>query len=140
MEAAVTRPIEKSLASVKNVKKLSSTSAEGPSYIMLEFDWGTDLAESKNEIREALDLVRSTLPDDITEPLLFAFDISSQPILYLTVESSLHGPAELRRISENDVEPRLERIMSEIRTHRKRVAADADPAPSDAPPGVSALG
>jgi thymidylate synthase ThyX len=37
-------------------------------------------------------------------------------------------------------EPRLERIMSEIRTHRKRVAADADPAASDAPPGVSALG
>ncbi len=37
-------------------------------------------------------------------------------------------------------EPRLERIMSEIRTHRKRVAADTEPEPSDAPPGVSALG
>jgi thymidylate synthase ThyX len=37
-------------------------------------------------------------------------------------------------------EPRLERIMSEIRTHRKRVAADREPEPSDAPPGVSALG
>jgi thymidylate synthase ThyX len=37
-------------------------------------------------------------------------------------------------------EPRLERIMSEIRTHRKRAAADQEPAPSDAPPGVSALG
>ena len=37
-------------------------------------------------------------------------------------------------------EPRLERIMSEIRTHRKHVAAEAEPQPSDAPPGVSALG
>ena len=37
-------------------------------------------------------------------------------------------------------EPRLERIMSEIRTHRKRVAGEAEPAASDAPPGVSALG
>jgi hypothetical protein len=37
-------------------------------------------------------------------------------------------------------EPRLERIMSEIRTHRKRAAADQEPEPSDAPPGVSALG
>jgi thymidylate synthase ThyX len=37
-------------------------------------------------------------------------------------------------------EPRLERIMSEIRTHRKRVAAEGEPEPSDAPPGVSALG
>ena len=37
-------------------------------------------------------------------------------------------------------EPRLERIMSEIRTHRKRTAAELEPEPSDAPPGVSALG
>jgi hypothetical protein len=37
-------------------------------------------------------------------------------------------------------EPRLERIMSEIRTHRKQVAAESEPEPSDAPPGVSALG
>jgi thymidylate synthase ThyX len=37
-------------------------------------------------------------------------------------------------------EPRLERIMSEIRTHRKRAAAEASAAHADAPPGVSALG
>jgi thymidylate synthase ThyX len=37
-------------------------------------------------------------------------------------------------------EPRLERIMSEIRTHRKRAAAELAPEPSDVPPGVSALG
>ncbi len=37
-------------------------------------------------------------------------------------------------------EPRLERIMSEIRTHRKRVAAEREPERSDTPPGVSALG
>ena len=37
-------------------------------------------------------------------------------------------------------EPRLERIMSEIRTHRKRTAGAPEPEPSDAPPGVSALG
>jgi thymidylate synthase ThyX len=37
-------------------------------------------------------------------------------------------------------EPRLERIMSEIRTHRKRMDAESEPEPSDAPPGVSALG
>jgi thymidylate synthase ThyX len=37
-------------------------------------------------------------------------------------------------------EPRLERIMSEIRTHRKRVAADSAAQQPDAPPGVNALG
>jgi thymidylate synthase ThyX len=37
-------------------------------------------------------------------------------------------------------EPRLERIMSEIRTHRKRLAGERAPEATDAPPGVSALG
>jgi thymidylate synthase ThyX len=41
---------------------------------------------------------------------------------------------------DSSTEPRLERIMSEIRTHRRRVAAEREPEPSDAPPGVSALG
>jgi thymidylate synthase ThyX len=41
---------------------------------------------------------------------------------------------------DSSAEPRLERIMSEIRTHRKRIAAELEPQPSDAPPGVSALG
>jgi thymidylate synthase ThyX len=41
---------------------------------------------------------------------------------------------------DSETEPRLERISSEIRTHRKRVAAELEPEASDAPPGVSALG
>jgi thymidylate synthase ThyX len=47
--------------------------------------------------------------------------------------------AAMRHV-DSTTEPRLERIMSEIRTHRKRVAAEREPEPSDAPPGVSALG
>jgi len=55
METVVTRPIEKSLASVKNVKKLTSTSAQGLSLVMLEFDWGTNMDQSKIDVRDALD-------------------------------------------------------------------------------------
>jgi thymidylate synthase ThyX len=47
--------------------------------------------------------------------------------------------AAMRHVDAS-TEPRLERIMSEIRTHRKRVAAEREPEASDAPPGVSALG
>jgi thymidylate synthase ThyX len=40
---------------------------------------------------------------------------------------------------DSTTEPRLERIMSEIRTHRKRAAAEGDAATA-APPGLSGLG
>jgi thymidylate synthase ThyX len=55
--------------------------------------------------------------------------------------ASVHPPiAAAMTHVDSSTEPRLERIMSEIRTHRKRVAAQREPEPSDAPPGVSALG
>jgi len=44
--------------------------------------------------------------------------------------------AAMRHV-DSSTEPRLERILSEIRTHRKRLAATQAP---DAPPGVSSLG
>src|SRR5512137_154218 len=42
IETSVTKLIEETVASVENVKKVSSTSAQGLSLVMLEFDWGTD--------------------------------------------------------------------------------------------------
>jgi HAE1 family hydrophobic/amphiphilic exporter-1 len=133
VETVVTRPIEETVASVKNVKKVTSTSSQGLSMIMLEFEWGTDIDQAKIDVRDNMDFVRDFLPDDITEPLIFAFDPSNQPILYMTVVSDLHGQAELRRISERDIEPRIERIPGvaaafTIGGMRREIKVLADPA------------
>ncbi len=110
METVVTRPIEEIVSSVKNVKTVTSTSREGLSLILLEFDWGTDMDQAEIDVRRNLDFVNDYLPKDISDPLVFAFDPSMQPIMFLAVSSPEHGKAELRRISEQEVEPRLERI------------------------------
>ncbi|MBU4001683.1 MAG: efflux RND transporter permease subunit, partial [Proteobacteria bacterium] len=110
MENVVTRPIEEVVASVKNVKTITSNSRQGLSLIMLEFDWGTDMNQAETDVRNVLDFVDETLPDDTTDPMVFSFDPSMQPIIFFTVGSKVHGMAELRRISEIEIEPRLERI------------------------------
>ena len=110
MENVITRPIEETVSPVQNVKKVSSTSTQGLSLVTLEFEWGTDMDQAEIDVRNNLEYVRDVLPDDITQPLVFAFDPSTQPILYMAVTSELHGQAELRRISEKDIEPRVERI------------------------------
>lgn len=133
IETVVTRPMEEAVASVKNVKKVKSTSAQGLSIITLEFEWGTNMDQAKIDVRDNLGFVRDALPDDITEPLIFAFDPSAQPILYLSVASDLHGQAELRRISEREIEPRIERIpgVAAVFTMggmRREIKVLADPA------------
>ncbi len=110
VETVLTRPIEETVASVKNVKKVTSASRQGLSVTMLEFNWGTDMDQAETDVRRNLDFVRDYLPPDASEPLVFKFDPSMQPILYLAVSSTIHGQAELRRISEEYLEPRIERI------------------------------
>jgi len=110
IETVVTRPIEETVASVQNVKTVSSTSRQGLSLLMLEFAWGTDMNQAEIDVRNALEWVEDYLPDDVTDPLIFAFDPAMQPIGFYTVGSDVHGLAELRRISELELEPRIERI------------------------------
>ncbi|MFC1568625.1 efflux RND transporter permease subunit [bacterium] len=110
IETAVTRPMEETVASVQNVKTVNSTTRQGLSLIMLEFEWGTDMDQAEIDVRNALDWVEDYLPNDVTDPLVFAFDPSMQPISFMAVGSNVHGLAELRRISELELEPRIERI------------------------------
>ncbi len=110
IETVVTRPIEEVIASVENVEKVTSTSQQGLSLVLLEFDWGTDMDQAEIDVRNNLEFIRDYLPEDMSEPMIFKFDPSAQPILYMSVRSDIHGLAELRYISEHDIEPRMERI------------------------------
>ncbi len=110
IETTVTRPIEETVSSVENVKKVSSITSQGLSLIILEFDWGTDMDQAETDTRRNIDMIRDFLPDDVRQPIVFAFDPSMQPVEFLAVNSDQYGLAELRRISEMDIEPRLERI------------------------------
>ena len=110
IETVVTRPIEETVAAVQNIKTVTSYSRQGLSLIMLEFEWGSDMDQAEIDVRNSIDFVEDYLPDDVTDPMVFAFDPSMQPIYFMAIGSSVHGLAELRRISELELEPRIERI------------------------------
>ncbi|MCK5740486.1 efflux RND transporter permease subunit [bacterium] len=110
IETVLTRPIEESLAAVENINTINSTSQQGLSLVMLEFDWGTNMDQAGIDVRNALDMVGGYLPDDASDPIVFEFNPAMMPIMYMMVNSDQYGLAELRRITEDELEPRLERI------------------------------
>lgn len=110
IENVITRPLEKSLASVKNIKKLSSRSSQGVSFVIVEFDWGADLGQAEIDVRKYVDLTQNSLPDDADEPLTILFESSSIPVILFSISSDTKGPAELRTYLVDRVEPFLERI------------------------------
>ncbi|HDR04267.1 MAG TPA: efflux RND transporter permease subunit [Candidatus Marinimicrobia bacterium] len=110
VENLVTRPLESTVISVEGVKRVTSQSRTGASVVFIEFNWGTDMAKAENDVRKNIDFVRDFFPQEVSEPLTFAFNPSLQPILFFNVSSEILGDAELRKIAEEQIQPRLERL------------------------------
>ncbi len=109
MEELITRPIEEALAAVPGVEEISSRSSEGSSNVRVSFAWGTDLEEASNDIRDRLDRIIRSLPEDIERPRLRKFDPASFPILIMGASSDL-DPIQTRRIIDDQIKYRIERV------------------------------
>lgn len=118
VEKTVTRPIEEQLTSVTGVKELTSSSSEGRSRVMLEFEFGTNLDAATNDIRDKLDRVKRNLPDDADSPLIRIYDTTSRPIIGITVNGD-RDLGELRDIAENTISDLLAQVegVGEVSVH-----------------------
>ncbi|MDD3011686.1 MAG: efflux RND transporter permease subunit, partial [Bacteroidales bacterium] len=114
IETNITRVIEDNLNTVNNVKEISSTSRDNTSVVFIEFEWGTDLDEAANDIRDALNFAEQMLPEDADKPSLFKFNSSMMPIMFyaITAKESYYGLDKI--LDERIVNPlnRIEGIGS----------------------------
>ncbi|HPA44429.1 MAG TPA: efflux RND transporter permease subunit [bacterium] len=108
IEQLITRPIEETVGSVQGVEKIRSTSTEGESSVRVSFIWGTDLDAAANDIRARVDRIRGRLPEDSETPVIYKFDLSAFPILYLGVSGAL-DPVEMLDLAEHQIKYRIER-------------------------------
>jgi HAE1 family hydrophobic/amphiphilic exporter-1 len=109
MEELVTRPVESTVATIDGLSNLNSRSSEGSSMVFLEFEYGTDLTEAKNNLRDLISRIEARLPDGADEPRIMNFDPNAQPIMELAVAGS--SAVELKNIAEDTIQPRLEQIV-----------------------------
>ncbi|MGB4213470.1 MAG: efflux RND transporter permease subunit [Dethiobacteria bacterium] len=103
----VTEPIESAVSPVSGVKNIISLSQEHVSLVALEFNWGANLKQKRDEVGTRLALV--TLPEGVEHPTILEFDPTLLPIMQVDVSSSL-DPAELTEWLEKSARPRLEAI------------------------------
>ncbi len=136
IETNVTKLIEDGLNSVDDLKEITSSSQDNLSMVTLEFDWEADLTEAVNNIRDALDMVKSALPEDAENPLIFRFSTSAMPILFyaVTADESYDG---IEKILEDKVINPLNRIngigsIATMGAPGRRIYVDCDPRKLDA--------
>lgn len=109
IETNLTKVLENALNGVEDLKELNSQSKENISLLTLTFEYGTDIEEATNNVRDKLDMVNSTLPDGATTPVIFKFSADDMPIMMLsaTAKESLEG---LDKILDDKVSTPLARV------------------------------
>ena len=132
IETNITRVLEDNLNTVSNLKKLTSKSQDNVSMITVEFEYGSDLDEGANEIRDVVSRVQSMLPDDIDYPTIFKFSSSMMPIMMLAVTAEESYPA-LNKILDDKLVNVLNRVdgvgaVSVIGAPEREVQVNVDPA------------
>ncbi|MEL6346244.1 MAG: efflux RND transporter permease subunit [Myxococcota bacterium] len=96
VESLVTIPLENELAGIKDIKKMSSTSAEGASIISLEFEPEVVIEDALQRVRDRVNRAKPDLPDDAEEPQVQEVSLSDVPIMIVTIA----GPVDLELLKE----------------------------------------
>ncbi|NLA25072.1 MAG: efflux RND transporter permease subunit, partial [Bacteroidales bacterium] len=109
IEINVTKQIEDACNSVENLKELHSTSRDNMSVVTLEFEWETNLDEAANDVRNSLEFVKRSLPDDAETPIIYKFNSSMMPILFYAVTAEESYPG-IEKLLEDKLVNRLNRI------------------------------
>ncbi|MBK8799994.1 MAG: efflux RND transporter permease subunit [Anaerolineales bacterium] len=110
----VTKPLEEELVTISGIDTVQSTSSEGLSNIILQFDLDLSADKVSEQVREKVNLLRNRLPTDIQEPIIRRFNPSDQPIMRMGVadKTGLLSPLELRKVTEDAVQAPLQRVAN----------------------------
>lgn len=109
IENLITKPIEKKIKAVKGVKKLTSSSIQNVSIIVVEFETDRKPRECKDEVKDAVEKSKTDLPKNdanLQEPEIKEFDFSEQPIMNINLSGD-YDLSKLKRFAE-DIKDRIE--------------------------------
>lgn len=130
MENLITRPIEKELKSLNNVKNITSTSVQDFSSIVVEFNPGVEIAKAIQDVKDAVDKSKGGLPTDLDqEPDVLEINTSDFPIMNVNISGD-YSEEELKKYGEyleDEIEKLGEISKAELRgTIEREIRVDAD--------------
>lgn len=110
VETTVTRPVEQAMATISNIKNVSSSSMENASTVILEFEQTANMDSVTIEMRESLDQIKGYWPDTVGNPIIMKLNPTMLPVMVPAVSVEGADAAETTRIIKEEVLPELESL------------------------------
>jgi len=131
MENLITRPIEKELKSINDVKDITSTSVQDFSSIVVEFNPGVEISKAIQDVKDAVDKSKSELPTDLDQdPNVLEVNTSDFPIMNVNISGD-YSEAELKKFGEyleDEIEKLPEISKADLAgTVEREIQINADP-------------
>ena len=96
IETLITKPAEKYLKSITDIKKVTSVSSESFASTFIEFNPGVSVDDALQKVRDKINLAKTEMPQDIEEPLIEEFSFERFPVMII----SLSGNYSLVRLKD----------------------------------------
>lgn len=133
VEREVTKRIEEAVNPIPGVKHVMSTSREGLSSVVVEFNLEVKINEASSEARAKINGIANELPAGIQEPVIQKLDFAAMPIVSLAVRSDTLSARDLTTLVDRKVKRRLENIpgvgkAKMVGDATREVAVEVDPA------------
>lgn len=108
VEELVTKEVEAAGSEQSGVSTYTSQSAENVSMVMFQYDYGTDLDDAYMDLKTALDTARTSMPDDVQEPVII--EMSMDQVETMDISVTAVGDSDVLTYVNDTIVPELETL------------------------------
>ena len=116
VESLIAQPIEEVVNTVDGISELRSVCGQGTAIVIATFKLDRNLESATQDVRDRVNTLGRTLPDDATPPVIQKFDNDSTPVMTIALSAD-RSLRELTELGDKMVRPQLERVggVGEVR-------------------------
>jgi len=108
MAASVATPLERQFSNVAGIKSMNSSSSQGSTSIVIEFELDRDIDGAALDVQSAISASLGQLPPNMPSPPTFRkVNPADQPIMYLSVTSPTLPLSDLNRAAQDLIAQRI---------------------------------
>ncbi len=107
VEAEITKPLEKTLATLDQLKSITSSSQNSVSMIMMEFESGVNMDSLGVDIQQKVSALQGQWDDTVSSPYILKMNPSMIPVMVAAISSDSMDVNELSDFVEEELSAKL---------------------------------